>query len=386
MSRSLGGWRWPVQRGAWFALAMDRCARYSAGVAHGFDPRNPVGWRVIIAGWLAIGLAWAPAVYLMDPSARGPSAFAEATLLSVASFIPWVAITPLVLAACERVDLERRRAQGLALLLVGMALALPLLALLSRLCSILAARLAGFEIAIGGAEQWVQAVTITALFSVPTALAVVAIGLVLAASRRAAQREWQLANARLAVLRAELNPHFLFNSLGGIAELAHQSPEAAEQAIAALADILRATLAEKRRWRPLSEEVAAVRDHLGLHDALIGGVALDLDVDPAAWQAPVPPHILTPLVENATTHGSAADGNFTLAIAARREGEALMILLTNPCAEVERPSAGLGSGLAHVRERLAMLYGEAASLEAARRGERFEVRLRLPATVAGDEP
>lgn len=345
--------------------------------------RNPLetnpNWGVIALCWLSIGFAWAPAVYLMDPSQHGLRAFAEATALSVASFIPWLAATPTIFRICDRIDLDRHRPRNLALFVAGTIVVLPVFAALSRIASFVVASMLGFAEPFGGAAQWLMAITITSLFSVPTWLAVVAIGLVLSASRKSAERERLLANVRLDALRSELNPHFLFNSLGGIAQLAHQSPDLAERAIGSLADIMRSTLAERRRLRPLGDEIASVRDHLELYAVLIEGVSLELEVEPSAWQASVPSHILTPLIENATTHGAPdEDGGFAIALKARREGGALLIELSNPCGSTPGPSGGLGSGISNVSQRLMAVYGDRTSVRATRNRNRFEATMRIP--------
>ena len=329
--------------------------------------------------WLAIGLAWGPAVFLMEPGDQSLAAFGAALVLSIASFLPWMAVTPAILRWCALVDLGRRPLRDGALLAGAMLVVVPLVTFAGRACTLLAARIMGIAIGPGTLADWLRAVTITSLFALPTALAVVAVGLVLAASRRASERDRLLARARLDALRAELNPHFLFNSLGGIAQLAHQSPDAAERAIGSLADILRATLAEKRQLRPLADEISAVRDHLDLHAALSGGIGLDLRIDAEAWLAQVPSHILTPLVENATTHGSASpDGTFTISSEAVREDGWLTVMLANPCPAAAAPSSGLGSGIGHVRERLAMLCGPSAAVTGEREGTVYLVIVRMP--------
>lgn len=320
--------------------------------------------RTIALAWLAIGLAWAPAVYLMDPSRRGLAAFAEAAVQSVASFLPWIAVTPWLLALGEKAMRSAHPRRNGALLVSAAVIALPVLNLVGRLCSLIGSRLAGFEIGLGTAQEWIAAVTITSLFALPTWLAVVAIALALATARRMAERDQALAEARLAALRAELNPHFLFNTLGGIAQLAHQAPDEAELAIAALADIMRASLAERSRLRPLADEIGAVRDHVELHRVLIDGVMLTLEIDPATWRLLVPTHMLTPLLENATTHGRpGADGSFAIGIAAELAGEELTITVRNPVAPGSGPSHGLGSGLANLAEQLRAIHGSAARLE-----------------------
>ena len=186
------------------------------------------------------------------------------------------------------------------------------------------------------------------------------------------------ARAELKALRAELNPHFLFNTLGAIAQLAHEAPDRAEAAIGRLADVLRAGLAERSDLRPLGEEIAAVEEHLALHRLVVGPAELRLDIDPALGRVEVPTHVLQPLAENATTHGGAAARWLRLA-AAPDGAERVRLVVENPRRPGAWTSKGLGSGLDNVRGRLAMLYGEAARLEVDESDPAlFRVVLRLP--------
>jgi hypothetical protein len=202
---------------------------------------------------------------------------------------------------------------------------------------------------------------------------------------RASQLEAQLAEARLAALKAQLQPHFLFNTLNSIAALVHADPEAAERMIVLLSDLLRTTLASTGEQEiPLRRELEVLERYLEIERMRFPD-RLGVLVEPGegTLDALVPNLILQPLVENAIRHGIAprlAPG--TVTVRSRRAGEALEV-------EVADDGVGLGAsrdadgrpavGLANTRERLRQLYGDAAALDlAANPGGGLAARLRLP--------
>jgi LytS/YehU family sensor histidine kinase len=198
------------------------------------------------------------------------------------------------------------------------------------------------------------------------------------AAARLAER---LAAARLDGLRAQLQPHFLFNTLNTLAVLARRGDGAAvDRALVDLGDLLRASLdtGERAEVR-LAEELAFVDRYVGLQRLRFPD-RLDIawSVAEDARGAFVPALVLQPLVENAIEHGLARAQGGRVEIAARRDGDALEILVAD-----DGPGFGgearEGVGLANTRERLALLYGPRGSLTRGNRpGGGGEVRLRLP--------
>lgn len=167
--------------------------------------------------------------------------------------------------------------------------------------------------------------------------------------------------AELLALRAQLDPHFLFNTLNAIAEWCARDPVVAEQAILALSEVLRTIQAGVRRpsWA-LSEELSLCRGVLELHrirdPERFGGQLLG-----SAPGVEIPPMILLPLIENAFKHGSAAGHPGLVSVRVRPEGEGARVEILNP-GPFRGPREG-GEGLALVRRRLALSYGDTASLE-----------------------
>ena len=190
--------------------------------------------------------------------------------------------------------------------------------------------------------------------------------------------------AEVRALEAQLNPHFLFNALNGIRGLVSEDPARAQAALTHLAATLRYTLAAPATDTvPLREELRVVQDYLALEAIrLEERLVVELDVEPAALGARVPPLLVQALVENAVKHGVArlpAGGR--VVVRARLEAGALRLDVLNTRARDARGPApeGSGVGLANAQERLRLLFGEAASvrLESAA-GDLTAARVSIP--------
>ena len=188
--------------------------------------------------------------------------------------------------------------------------------------------------------------------------------------------------AELRALRAQLNPHFLFNSLNSISALAGSEPEAARRMCGLLGDFLRTSLALGGRERvTLEEELALADRYLAVEQVRFGPrLVVERAVEPGALSCLVPPLLIQPLIENAVKHGVAdrVEGG-TIRIEARRNGGVLEIGVENP-RDPQAPSRrGVGLGLENVRQRLAALDPRWAHLDVVEEPERFRARLSLPA-------
>jgi hypothetical protein len=186
-------------------------------------------------------------------------------------------------------------------------------------------------------------------------------------ARRELRLRAQVAGARLQYLEEQLRPHFLFNALGAITELAHEAPRAASRMLRQLAALLRFALDERGTSVTLAEELSALEPYLDIQRVRFADwLVIEQDVDAAALELRVPRLILQPLVENALRHGlvnrtsighiriaaSLADGRLRLSVRDTGAGRA-----------AERAPNGFGVGLANMRERLATIYGDDAALE-----------------------
>ena len=210
------------------------------------------------------------------------------------------------------------------------------------------------------------------------------------AARTRAQREALLrdeaSRAQLQVLRMQLDPHFLFNSLNAISALVDDDPVAAQRMIEHLSGFLRQTLEHAEHAEiTLAEEIALVRSYLEIERVRFGErLEVDIAVDPSLDDALVPMLILQPLVENAVRHGiqPSADGG-TVHVHAHADGAALRVEVTDDGVGVPPVFSATGSrglGLRNTAERLVRSYGTAASLNVtgdARGGTRATVVLPL---------
>jgi LytS/YehU family sensor histidine kinase len=191
--------------------------------------------------------------------------------------------------------------------------------------------------------------------------------------------------AQLKALKAQVNPHFLFNSLNSISALTSFDPAEAREMCIRLADFLRTSLRlGERSSIPFSEEMALIRMYLDVEQVRFGGrLRLVQHLDPACSQCDVPALIIQPLVENAVKHGIAmmSDGGEIVLSGERSRGE-LRFTISNPF-DPEAPSTGRnGLGLRNIRERLESRYGAAARLEIRVEDRQYHVALTLPATEA----
>jgi len=206
-----------------------------------------------------------------------------------------------------------------------------------------------------------------------------------AAERRVLETQVGAREAELRALRAQLNPHFLFNSLNSINALVGSDPEGARRMCEGLGDFLRRTLALGARDEvTLGEEMALVERYLGIEQVRFGErLRVERAVEPEAAACRVPPLLLQPLVENAIKHGiqdCVAGG--VIRIEARRAGGALHVAVENPVDPDAPVRRGEGVGLENVRRRLEVFGARESQLSASRQGDVFRVLLTLPAFEA----
>ncbi len=182
---------------------------------------------------------------------------------------------------------------------------------------------------------------------------------------RASQLEHRLSEARLEVLRSELQPHFLFNALHAISTLMHRNVEAADEMVTQLGDLLRLSLDTRNVQQvPLREELGVLEPYLNILRIRFGDrLTVSVDVEPGLLEVRVPLFILQPLVENAINHGiSRRAGAGTIAIRARGVDDSVQITVADDGAGLESPSVAEGIGLSNTRLRLEQLYGSAGRL------------------------
>lgn len=198
---------------------------------------------------------------------------------------------------------------------------------------------------------------------------------------RALKAEINAREAELRALRAQVNPHFLFNCLHSISSLTGSNPAAARQACIELAEFFRESLRAGSQTRiPLATEIELVRRYLAIERLRFADrLAVDISLDPDLGGTTVPPLLLQPLVENAVRHGigTLLDGGTISLVVARVDGR-VAVTVENPF-DPDEKRQGAGVGLKNVRARLETTYGSSAAIRAESLGHRYVVSLSFPA-------
>jgi sensor histidine kinase YesM len=173
----------------------------------------------------------------------------------------------------------------------------------------------------------------------------------------------QAIEAELKLMQAQVEPHFLFNTLASVQYLTETDPKEAGALLGHLIDYLRAALPQLRAHSTtLGREAELARAYLNILKKRIGArLTFAIDIPPGLQSHPFPPNLLISLVENAIKHGiePAADGG-RITVEARREGETVVVTVSDTgrgLADAPAPVPGGGVGLSNIRERLAALYG-----------------------------
>jgi LytS/YehU family sensor histidine kinase len=200
---------------------------------------------------------------------------------------------------------------------------------------------------------------------------------------REAELKSQVAEYELQILKLQLHPHFLFNTLNGISVLMMQDVKTAREMMLRLSDLLRMALAHtSTKEISLREEIDFIDTYLQIEQMRFGPrLRVSMQIDPATLDASVPNMILQPIVENAVRHGigsSRAGG--AIEIQAERKRDVLRITVSNDGTGLRpEPARRSGLGLGNTRARLLQLYGTAYNLRMAERESgRVEVCLEIP--------
>jgi LytS/YehU family sensor histidine kinase len=184
------------------------------------------------------------------------------------------------------------------------------------------------------------------------------------AAARAARAESAAARTQLAALRAHIQPHFLFNALHTVVQLIPLDPGRAVEAAELIADLLRAAIDETRDEVTLDEEWRFVSRYLELERIRFGDrLVIRSDFDEALLEDSIPAFALQTLVENAVRHGAARRVAATeIVITATASASELTLSVRNTGDDVPAVATAPGTGLSRLRERLGVLYGDAARL------------------------
>ncbi len=342
------------------------------------SPRGATPWPVqamaLFGLWTAVGLVFA--LPRLEPGAD----WHQPLLGSLAEWWSWGVMTPLIVALNERlpvdgkpwfVRLPPQAALGVGVTILYVYVDTVLTAVLQRrpIPDLASGRL--LLDALRGIFLWAMIVYV---LIATTWAALRSRRRALAAELSMERLERSYAEARLNVLRLQLDPHFLFNALNAISAQLETEPRLARRMIEHLGDLLRLSLEPGSRQQvPLCEELAFLEHYLAIQRIRFGSrLAVRLEVAADVADAMVPSLIMQPLVENAIRHGiSQRAGGGTIVASAQRIGESLVIRVCDdgvglpPGWSLERDA---GLGLSATRERIPGLGSESTS--------RFEVRPR----------
>jgi two-component system LytT family sensor kinase len=319
---------------------------------------------------------------LIDPRARGLtpiSPSAPVALAFIEAYV-WAVITPLVFWLANRFQLERAQwlPRAALLFVVGMAFSIAVDVLIGML------RFEVFYVATGRLAELGAVWRLTHLWFINEFIVFIAIlagGIArdyflryrarreeaIRFQAQAAQLQAQLSDARLAALRTQLNPHFLFNTLHAVSALVERDPKGVRRMIARLSELLRTTLdGADEQEVPLEEELTFVQRYLEIMQIRFQGrLVVHSHIDEDVQDALVPNLILQPLVENAIKHGvTKITEAGRIEIEAERAGDSLVLRVRDngPPLEEQELRADEGIGLRNTRARLSQLYGAAQGL------------------------
>ena len=351
--------------------------------------RSLLRFAGIGAFWTLVGLAFASQFYLSSTLLGRSVTWGQAISYSLGDWYVWAALSVPILLVARRFPPEghaRWRTAGihLAAALLFSLVYVVLRALVGQVHSLL------IDEAVTFPEIFRPLLVKTFPFNLLIYGVIVSASHALDYYRKYHERtvhtlelEKHLAEARLQALLRQLKPHFLFNTLNGIALLMHSDVEAADRMLVRLSELLRLTM--HHPGQPLTrlrEEIAFIEKYLEIERIRFRDrLSVSLDLDPAALDAEVPSLILQPLVENAIRHGIERQTRpGLLELSARRTPEFIELVVRDNGAGL--PEGGFtreGIGLGNTRARLRELYGDRHRFELANHPEGgLVVRVQLP--------
>lgn len=198
---------------------------------------------------------------------------------------------------------------------------------------------------------------------------------------REAKLESLLKETELKMLRSQINPHFLFNSLNSISSLTVTNPEKAREMVVKLSEFMRYALSKKDE-QPVSlrNELDSIRLYFDIEKIRFGDkLSSEESIDPDCLEVKLPVMILQPLYENAVKHGVyESTENVTIKTEVKRSGEYVEITISNNYEPLPSLKKGTGTGLLNVERRLHLFYGNKASITSSKENGIFKVILFIP--------
>lgn len=320
---------------------------------------------VIIACWSFMALLFAPQTYIINLRSATPLSLWQALQANLVLFYAWAGLTPLVLWLGKRLPLERPIL--VRNLTIHFLASFPVAAVHILIVNFLN------DLLFSWSHTYRPPIPLTAIVigvgatNVMIYWGILAASQALTYSRRYQDREFRLVQTQLQVLKMQLHPHFLFNTLNSISELVHADADRAEQLITQLADLLRLSLnSQTTQEVVLKEELDFLRLYIDIQQTLLQErLQIFWNVAPETLDALVPSMILQPLVENSIRHGIAprARGGHIKISSYRAQDKLLLNVQDNGIGfQVIEKSRKNGIGLKNVRARLQHLYGNSQEL------------------------
>jgi two-component system, LytTR family, sensor kinase len=202
---------------------------------------------------------------------------------------------------------------------------------------------------------------------------------------RLLQTQRALAEAQLAHLQGQLRPHFLFNALNTVSSVMHMDVARADRLLAALGDLLRTSLGTvENEMTPLVAELRTLALYADImRERFRDRVTLTWQIDPSMLDTGVPALLLQPLLENAFKHAVEPTlAHIDITVSARHAGGSLDIVVHNSCSTLPAPEMHDGLGLRNCRERLSIIYGNAACLVVRNEGGGVAAHVSIPLAQA----
>jgi two-component sensor histidine kinase len=332
-------------------------------------------WVLFLLGWAALSLLFAPEAYLNFYLRNAPISWLETVELTVINSAIALVFIPGIVFLTRRFPIERGRWQRSLAVHVAACLAFSV------------AHSFLYAVACHAWRDVGETLFVRFHPNLITYWAFVGFTQAFEYFRKYQQREREITRLQLQALKAQLQPHFLFNALNTVSAMMHADVTRADRMLSRLSELLRMTLNNiERQEVRLADEIAFVEAYLDIERERFGGsLAMHVDAEPETLDALVPASFLQPLVENCVRHGFATpDAGSFIGIRAARDGECLTLTVTdNGCGFVATPREGVG--IANARKRLAQLYDKQSLNIAARTPRGVVVTVELPFHKEPDE-
>jgi two-component system, LytTR family, sensor kinase len=324
---------------------------------------------VSLASWTLAGIYFATNIFLYDRGIKNYLPWFHYVVWPALTVYSWAIVTPAVFAFCRKYPFER--SHWLKRVLQYLALAIVLSYLQSALYGIggwmYTHEMPLYKFLTRELSKSVQSTIETWLILFSLVAYQQQRNESKARAVREALLEARVASAELEMLRIQLHPHFLFNTLQAAAVLVHEDANAAEDVLLRLSELLRVAFDEMGQQEvPLSDELAFLNLYLGIQKQRFRDrLTVEVNADENVLALRVPSLILQPLVENALHHGIGARRDHdTVEVSARSRDEFLELEVRNFGSSLKTPlpPTRQGVGLCNTRSRLEQLYGKAATL------------------------